>query len=303
MLVAALAIGASVWLTAQAGPAIQRTVYITAADQRGGEPLDLSPAALTVNDGGRECAIIRVEPSRDRLKIALAVEEVLTPYNPVRRALAGFIDRLQPSADFALYVIGRRNERRVNYTPDIVRLANAINAFPNRAVDDGILVESLYDIAREQREIEGRRVIVAVATEIRQVSGVQAEGLGVLLRDGRGVLYAATLTAADRFGWPAGATSGGRRLDLEGESAGLERDKVFSDGTRQSGGLRVSVPNLEGFPVALDRIAAELTRQYAVTYRLPAGAGSNGRVTVLAARKGLTVRGPSRVPERRPDDR
>ena len=235
--------------------------------------------------------------------MALAVEELVTPYLVVRRAIAGFIDRLQPSADIALYVVGRRNEKRVNYTSDIIPLANAINAFPARALYDGILVESLYDIAREQRALEGRRVIVALATETREVSSLTAVGLGALLRDGRGVLYAATLQGRDSPAGPSDTTSGGRRLELEAQSSGLERDRVFANSTRQSGGLHISSASLEGFPAALDRIAGELHRQYTVTYLIPAGSGSNGRVTIQAARAGILVRGPSRVPELPPDAR
>ena len=65
---------------------------------------------------------------------------------------------------------------------------------------------------------------------------------------------------------PFGTTSGGRRLDLEGQVSGLERDKVFNDATRQSGGLHLSSARTAGLWAALERIAAELRRQYVVSY-------------------------------------
>lgn len=303
LLAAALAAGAWLPAGAQSRSAVQRTVYVTAVDQTGAGVPDLTAADLTVKEGGRDREILRVEPSRSRLKVALAVEESLTPYNVVRQALAGFIDRIHESADIALYVVGRRNERRVDYTSEIMPLVNAINALPAKAMYDGILVESLYEIAQEQRPLEGRRVIVTVATEIPQVSSVTAEGVVAQLRDGRGVLYAATLKGADSFAGPSDATSGGRRLALEGQASGLERDKVFSEGTRHSGGLHVSTARIDGFPAALQRIAGDLQYQYVVTYLIPAGTKSDGRVSISATRKGLTVRGPSRVPELSSDAR
>lgn len=296
LLVAGLAAGATLAAGAQSRIDVQRSLYVTAIDQSGAGVLDLTAADLTVKEGGRNREVLRVERAQGRLKIALAVEELLTPYNVVRQALGGFIDRVQ-GADIALYVIGRRNEKRVDYTSDIMPLVTAINAFPPHATGDGIIVEALFDIAQEQRLLEGRRVIVVVATETVQISSVTAESVLGQIRNARGVLYAATLKSAEVFAPPSEATSGGRRLSLESQATGMERDKVIGDGTRQSGGLRVSSVRIDGFPAALHRIANDLQSQYVVTYRLPAGSTSGGEVSVSANRKGLTVRGPTRVPD------
>ena len=51
----------------------------------------------------------------------------------------------------------------------------------------------------------------------------------------------------------------------------IERDRALNEGTRQSGGLRLTVLSLEGFPAALDRVRDELLNQYAVTYVVPSG--------------------------------
>ncbi len=274
---------------------VQRSIYVAAVDESGAGVADLTAADLTVNEGGKNRDIVRVEPVQGRLKIALVVEEQLTPYNPIRQALGGFIDGVRGFADIALYVVGRRNEKRVDYTADIMPLVSAINAFPPGARDTGILVESLFEIAQEQRQLEGRRVIVALAVEGAQTSSVTAESVIAQLLNARGVLYAATLKVVDAAAAPSDATSGGRRLSLENQASGLDRDKVVADGTRQSGGLRVSSARIEAFPAALQRFAAELQYQYVVTYRLPAGSKTDGRVTISARRKGLTVRGPTRV--------
>jgi hypothetical protein len=54
---------------------------------------------------------------------------------------------------------------------------------------------------------------------------------------------------------------------------------------------------MEAFPAALDRIRAELLHQCAVTYVVPAGSKSDGRLSLAAKRKGVTVRGPRQVPK------
>ena len=84
-----------------------------------------------------------MEPSRARLKVAIVVEELLTPDSDVRRAVANFIDQIRESGELALYTVGRRTERRVDYTSQILPFATAINGFPARAVDPGDLVQAL----------------------------------------------------------------------------------------------------------------------------------------------------------------
>ena len=270
-----------------------RTLYVTAAAADGSPLASLEAADLVVKEGDRARTVVRVEPSRAKLKVAIAVEELLTPDGDVRRAVANFIDRIRESGELALYTVGRRTEKRVDYTSQIVPFATAINSFPVRAVDPGDLVQALQEIARHQRSLEGRHAIVAVATQTAQTSSTTAEGVLEQLTGGRTVLYAATLAGSETSTIPAGSTSGGRRLDLEGQVSGLERDKIFNNGTRQTGGLHLSSQRLAGLWNALERIAAELRQQYVVSYE--GDVKSDGSVTVEAARRGIILRGPTRV--------
>ena len=275
----------------QAGPV--RTLYVTVAAADGSPLAALDAADLVVKEGDQTRRVLRVEPSRARLRVAIVVEELLAPDGDVRRSVANFIDQIRESGELALYTVGRRTEQRVDYTSQIVPFATAINGFPARAVDPGDLVQALQEIARHQRSLEGRHAIVAVATQTAQVSSMTADGVLEQLTGGRTVLYAATLAGSQTSTIPPGATSGGRRLDLEGQVSGLERDKIFNDGTRQSGGLHLSSQRPAGLWNALERIAAELRQQYVVSYE--GDIKSDGSVAVEAARRGITVRGPLRV--------
>jgi len=282
-----------VGVTAVAAPQVRRTVYVAAVAADGGTPADLRASDLSIKEGGETRQIVRVEPMRGKLQVAIAVEELLTPDNDVRRSVANFIDLIRDTGQLALYVVGQRSQKRVDYTSQVLPFATAINKFPVRAVEQGNMVEAIHEIARDQRAREGRRAIVAVAVDSAQVSQVPADAVFEQLRAGNGVLYAATLAGWQTSTAPSGTTSGGRRLDLEAQVSGLERDKVFSSGTRQSGGLHLASQRTAGMWKALERIADELNHQYVVTY--DSDARSDGSVTIESTRRGLTVRGPTRA--------
>ena len=112
--------------------------HCAAADGSRLEALDV--ADLVVKEGDQTRKVLKVEPSRARLKVAIAVEELLTPDSDLRRAVANFIDQIRESGDLALYTVGRRTEKRVDYSSQIVPFAAAINRFPVRAVEPGVLI-------------------------------------------------------------------------------------------------------------------------------------------------------------------
>ena len=226
------------------------------------------------------------------MKVCLAIDQGLSPDADLRRAAFRFIEQLHQSGEIALYLIGRGNARLVDYTSDLGPLLKAVNEFPLRAQGAGNLVESLYELAKGQRSLEGRRVIVILTTENAEHTTVTANGVLDELRDNGTALYAATLVGPIR-------TSEAPTPDMPHleTTEVVERDRVLNDGTRQSGGLRVSSLRIEGFPAALDRIRGDLLHQYVVTYVMPAGSKSDGRVSIATRRKGVTVRGPNQVPK------
>jgi hypothetical protein len=271
----------------------RRTIYVTARGADGAPLADLSATDVVIREGGQARPIMRVEPSRASVQVAVAIEERLAPDDDVRRAVANFFDHVYQAGKVALYTVGRRSERRIDYTAEIVPFARAINGLPPRSIDPGDLVEAVRDIARDQRSREGRRAIVVLGTQGAQPSAIAVESVLEQLRAGSSVLYAATLAGWDTSTVPPGATSGGRKLDLEGQVSGLERDRLYSEGTRQSGGIHVSFQRTAGMFAALERIAEELTRQFVVSYE--GDPLSDGSVAVEARRAGLTLRGPTRT--------
>jgi hypothetical protein len=280
------------WLAAaQPAPAVQRTVYFTATNQAAEYVADLAAGDLTVKEGGKERAIVGVEPSRTRLKICFAIDESLAPDDNVRRAAYRFIEQLQGSADMALYLAGSGNARLVDYTSNPLFFLQALNGIPHRPQGGGNLVESLYRITKDQRGIEGRRVIVILTTEIPQRSSLTANGVLDELRDTGAVLHAATLVSA---AVASELSPDMAHLETMDE---VERDRVLNEGPKQSGGLRLSLLRMEAFPAALDRIRAELLHEYVVTYVIPAGSKSEGSLSISTKRKGVTIRSARRLPK------
>jgi len=290
--VAGCAAGVSLLAAPQIPRSIQRTIYFTATDSHGAYVDDLTPSDLVVREAGKERQILRVGPAQARLKVALAIDEMLSPLDDVRRAAAGFVDRLQGTADVALYLVGGATTKIVDFSADTRLIRQALNAIPNRPAGGGNLVESLYRIASDTRALEGRRVIVILTPEVPQRSGMAAGGVLDQLRDANAVLHAATLVGpADTIAAPTPEMAHLETMDE------VERDRVLNEGPKQSGGLRLSLLRLESFPAALDRIRSELLHQYEASYAFPAGVKSDGRLSLSAKRKDLTIRGPRQVPK------
>jgi VWFA-related protein len=267
---------------------VLRTAYVTATDSRNALVADLTAADITVKEGGKNREIVKVEISTTPMKIALLVEDSLTGDAATRRGLFQFIERLQGKTSFAIFLVGRRNVREIDYTSDVELLRKAIDAFPvRRPTMDENLVEGIYEASQDlSRQESGRCVMVAVAIERLQPASMSPDQALNELRKSGAMFYAATL---------ANGTS--TNSDWTEAIDNAARDKVLSEGTKGSGGERDESLQTAGIPAILDRFADELLHQYAVTYMLPEGVKPEGQLSIKAKRKGLTVRAATDVPD------
>ena len=78
----------------------------------------------------------------------------------------------------------------------------------------------------------------------------------------------------------------------------MNRNKVLGDGPKQSGGRHEEMIATAGVPKALQLVADDLLNQYVVSYSLPAGVKPSGKIAVAVGRRGVTLRAPTRVPDR-----
>ena len=78
---------------------------------------------------------------------------------------------------------------------------------------------------------------------------------------------------------------------VTGDHATRERAYVLDQGTRESGGQRVTLLSPMGINTALDKLARELSSQFKVVYGRPESLIPPEKLEVTSARRGVTVRG------------
>lgn len=279
-------------LQAQANGDVHRTVYFTATARGGTFVGDLTAADVTVEEAGKAREILRLEPSRARLKVCLAVDEGLAADLYVRRAAIQFAQQLQgAAAEVSIYLLAAGSVKLADYTSNPGLVIAAIQALPRRAQGGGRLVESLFQLTGRQGSVEGRRVIVLLATEAPERNTMTANGLLDVLRDTGAVLHVSTLAGPPGIINPP--TPDAAHLEAVDE---IERDRALNEGAKQSGGLRLVSLRTDDFPASLDRIRGELLHEYQLTYVVAAGSKSDGRLQIGIRRRGVTARGPRRVP-------
>src|SRR5262245_33986100 len=123
---------ATALLGAQSESGVRRRIYVTATNSAGTHVDTLTAADLTVKEGGKDRTIVRLEPSTERLKICLAIDEGFSPDEIIRRATYSFVERLQGLADIALYVIGSGTAKIADYTSNPLLLRQPLSGIPRR---------------------------------------------------------------------------------------------------------------------------------------------------------------------------
>jgi VWFA-related protein len=262
-----------------------RSVYVTVMDDDGKGVTGLTASDFALKEGGRDRAIVSVEPASARMRMAILVEESLTPTGGVRMGLAEFIRRMQPHAEMALVVVGLRNMTVVDYTTDIGALFAGINSFSlNRHQQSNNVPEGVYEAAKKfEQERPERPVIVVVAQELMQASSENPQNVLNQIRRSGALVQVVTVESGS-FNVAVGNLN---------EMSG--RAQVLGDGSKQSGGDRIEVTALTGVSRALQQVADRLTSQYRIIYELPAGVRPSERLDVDIKRRGLTMRAPTRI--------
>jgi hypothetical protein len=264
-----------------------RTVYVTVTDGKGAPVTDLTIADFVVKEGGKEREVVKAEPATARMRLAVGVEERLTPDTAIRQGIFEFLKRVSSAAEISLITIGLANRTVVDYTTDPNMLVGAINKFTLNASRDSNVPEGILEIADtfiKNRPERPAMVIVAIAGgQSSTESRVVLERLGA----SGATMYAATLGSRGVSGSGVGTL---------GDESG--RDQVLGDGPRQSGGRHIDVNATAGIPKALQQIADDLLAQYAITYVLPDGVKPAKRFNISTKRRGVSLRAPSTIPDR-----
>jgi len=274
-------------------PTRTRTVYFSATDDKGAHVADLTASDLVVKEGGRTCEIISVEPATAEMYIALLVDDNGTGL--FRYPAALFAQRLLGRARISLSTVEPQTRKLIDYTTDLDTIGSGIAHVGPRPgnPDGGQLLEAISESARELRRREARRpVIIALTVGGEEHSTIDAHLVLDQLKQSAAVLHVISV-ASSALRLTRAIT---RPADLLGENLNLS--EVLGDGPKQSGGRHEEIVASAGLVSGLQDIAEELIHQYAVSYRLPAGAKPNERFSATVNRSGVSLRAPKRVPDK-----
>jgi hypothetical protein len=285
-----------------------RSVYVSVTGAEGQPVTELTPKDFRLRENNRDRIVTAVEPASERMRIALMVEELLTPNDSVRQGILEFLQATVRRAEIAFVVVEGTGGNReiVPYTTELNPLVAGIRTLPTPLRGDaGLVPEGIFQVATSfAKEPPERPVIVVIAVALNapdQSSRQQPQAVLDRLRDANAQLHVVSVQAPRSPG-VAGDTRY-RPNDPLGRVGDPsfpvpepnDRQEVLTRGPRQSGGGLWPINILAGVPSAMRSIANDLSNQYKLTYELPAGVRPSDRLDVSINRRGVTLRAPTRV--------
>lgn len=268
-----------------AAQAIQRSLYVSVVDDAGAPVRDLQPTDVVVREDNVAREVLRVAPADEPMQIALLIDTSTASRDNIshfRTALPPFVTALtNPNAagaknQVAIIAFGERPTILTEYTSSVADLQKGVNRLWSLPATGAYLLDAILEVTQGLKKREARRpVIIAVTQEGTELSYRQYDQVLGPLRDSGAAFYAFML------GTPSGAMNDEAR----------SRNIVVDEGTRNTGGYREQLLTPMALAAKLKTLADQLTHQYLVTYAHPQSLIPPERVTVTAAKPGLTARG------------
>lgn len=284
------------WLPLLAGAAAEpltRRVFVTVADAKGAPVTDLNAADFVVKEGGKAREVVQAAPAAGLIQIAILVDDNGTGI--FRYAVGKFIESLLGRAEFSISTVTGQMLRLVDYTTSAQALSEAIaklNARPSTN-DGGQLLDGISEAATElTRRKAPRPVIVALTVGGVEHSTLPANHVLDNLRQSAASLHVISVANSALRSQSDPSTAAG----LLGENMNLS--EVLGDGPKQSGGRRNEIVAAASVAGGLQQLADALKSQYLVQYALPEGTKPSERLSVSVTRRGVSLRAPTRIPDR-----
>ena len=290
---AVLAIACLPALLGAGGLTQTRRVYVTAVDGTGAAVLGLTAADFTVKEGGKAREIVKAGPASGPMQIAILVDDNGTGI--FRYAVGRFIETLLGRAEFGISTVTGQLLRIVDYTPNARALSEAIAKLNARPAtnDGGQLLDAISETAQDlDKRNAPRPVILALTVGGEEHSTLPAHHVLDKLRQSGASLHVMVVANTSLRSQSNPGTAAG----LLGENMNL--NEVLGDGPKQSGGRREEIVAATGVTGGLQQLADALKNQYVIEYALPDGVKPSDKLSVAAKRKGVTVRAPTRIPDK-----
>ena len=270
------------WSHAVDAQAIQRALYVSALDATGAPVADLGPSDFIVREDNMAREVLKVEPAVEPMQIALVVDTsqgARDDISHMRTALPAFVKAMttgEVKNEVAIVAIGERPTVFTNYTFNQAELKKGIDRIWSVQGSGAYLLDGIIEICQGFKKRGAQRpVIVAILSEGPELSTRQHDQVLEPLRLSGTAFHAITL------GRPSTSLSDEAR----------ERNIVLDEGPRATGGRRDELLTSMALGGKLTQLADEIMHQYKVTYARPQSLIPPERVTVAAAKAGVTARG------------
>ena len=280
--VAALLAISSATLLAQAA---QRAMYVSVLNEAGAPVPGLGPSDFIVREDNVAREVLRVAPAVEAMQIAILVDNSVAArqyITDIRNALREFVTTMTTASDttgkneLAIIALADRPTTLTDYTMSRAQLLKGVDRIFSVPQSGTLLLEGLIDVAKGfKTKGAARPVIVAITGEGPELSERYYDLVLEPLQSSGAAFHAIVV------GSPSGGTSDAER----------DRGMVLDRGTKETGGRRDNVLTSMSLTPKLKEVASELTHQYRVTYAHPQSLIPPERVTVAAARPGMTARG------------
>ena len=258
----------------------ERTMFVSAVDQKG-EPVEgLGPDDFIIREDGAAREVLRVSRAIEPIDIAILVDDSAASESLIpraREALRSFIAKMATGGNqIAIVGLADRPTIFANYTANTKLLQEAIGLLWPRTRSGTTLMDALYEVARGlERRDTPRAVIIPIITD----------GGDFPYRH-----YEQVMPEVKQAGAAIHAIAIGNFSSVDHDEL-RNRSRVLSEGTRDSGGQRISLLSEISVQQTLDRLGRELSSQYKVVYGRPDSLIPPDRIQVSAKRPGITMRG------------
>jgi len=270
------AAGAPARLLAQA---TQRAMFVSVLDKDGVPVPGLGPADFIIREDKVAREVLSVAPADEPMQIALLVDNSAAAERYIRdyrEALPAFISAMTapsgPRNQVALISLAERPTILSQYSADPAVVQKGVNRVFSMSGSGTYLLDGLIETSQGiMKRRSTRPVIVAITTEGPELSDRHYQQVLDPLRESGAAFH----------------------LIVLGTPVNLEHDRavVLDSGTRDTGGRYDTVLVGSALASRMKELARELTSQYRVTYSRPQTLIPPERVTVAAAKPGLTARG------------
>jgi VWFA-related protein len=258
----------------------ERTLYVSAVDEQGEPVADLGPDAFIVQEDGRRREVLRVSPATDPMDLALFIDTSQAATDEItffREALTKFVTALS-GGEYRIALIGlaERPTVLVQYTSDTAQVTTAAGRLFAMAGSGMTLLDALYETSRGLRRRDApRATFVPVVTDGVEFTNRYSKDIVRELRQSGAALHAVMLG----------------QFRYSDEHSLRERIFLLDEGTKATGGQRITLLAPHGLAAAMERLARELSHQYKVVYGRPDSPFTGDVVEVSSARPGITMRG------------